>query len=146
VNRISAYLLLGGLVITTNVGAKNIAPQKVPHDFSGNFGHGASNDPNAVVWEIKPSEKGYIVQLDSTKERFIARRLTPVEREAFWRRMLWAKDKTNRIECIGFTASNASTAIICHLDKAAQQATNWVHSDYFYYDQVFGVFDIVRRK
>jgi hypothetical protein len=143
--QVSAFVLLSGLLMIADLNAGRVAPQNVSHDFSGNFGHEFSYDPNAIVWKISPSGKGYVIQLDKTNEKFVARRLTRKEQRAFWHRMQWPEDKTNKIACIGYAKADADPATICHLDQAAQRATRWIESDYFYHDKILGVFKIKRQ-
>ncbi len=138
-------LLVCGVLATPYVNAHSNVPLRTPHDFSGNFGHNATYDPNAIVWRIKAVGKGYSIELDTTKETFFARRLTRAEQQDFWRRMAWDKDSENTIDCIGYHKDTANTVTLCHLDKNAQRATNWVDTEYFYHDRIFGVVQIMRR-
>ena len=81
-----------------------------PDPFTGQYGHGATDDPDEVVWIVQPQGAHWRITRTSDDDRVDAHPLAARGREAFWARMDWPVDSSRDADCLTWGEKPASLA------------------------------------
>jgi hypothetical protein len=156
-------LLLGVLALSPAASAGE------PVSFAGDYGHGATHDPDEVVWRVQDADAGWRLTSTGDGEVVDAYRLAARGREAFWRRMGWPADSSAAADCLTWGDRPASLddlladtppapaapgddgglGVLCHVPPTARARIDWLAgngSDWFYYDPMAGVMEVRRLR
>lgn len=126
----------------------SLAPAALP---GGDYTHGFTDPPDAVVWSVVRSG-GQIAVRDASGTMHVASEMDAPARAALWARLDWPHDTAGEARCIRWSAAMdddalASPAHLCEIPAAARAHIEWIAghaSDSLYYDAVAGVMEIRR--
>lgn len=140
-----------------------------PDPFTGQYGHGATDNPDEVVWIVQPQGAHWRITRTSDDDRVDAHPLAARGREAFWARMDWPADSSTAADCLTWGEKPASLAdlladappspaatgddyglgVLCRVPMPARARIDWLAdhaSDWFYYDPILGVMEVRRLR
>ena len=81
-----------------------------PDPFTGQYGHGATDNPDEVVWIVQPQGAHWRITRTSDDDRVDAHPLAARGREAFWARMDWPAGSSADADCLTWGEKPASLA------------------------------------
>jgi hypothetical protein len=136
-------------------------------DFAGRYGHSATAQAGEPVWALHREGDGWRAQGLGDEDGGLHRAavLGRQGRERFWEKMLWPVETAAAAQCLGWGQTPGSledllsgqtppgieqggfgNALICHVPAQARRDIDWLaghEQDWFYYDPVAGVMEII---
>lgn len=139
------------------------------HDqFSGHYGHHASDPVYQPVWQIEREGDGWQASTLADGEHSPAQELPAEGRRAFWEKMGWPPGTSAAADCITWgeappslldaldsleagaapaPAAAYGNALLCHVSADTRANIDWLAGnadDWFYYDPIVGVMEVRR--
>lgn len=108
----------------------------------GDYGHKFTEPQGEVVWSIRKDGDSLIFFSHGVNESTVSQIASAEQKESFWKKMMWDVSLSKDATCV-----IGEEFIVCKVPKEVRAKISWIasnESDYFYYDQMAGVMEIIR--